>query len=235
MSMTRFFIVIVLASASSWAGCRNASAPAAPAVYSATQASAKKPSGAKATPLEKMIADAVEQTTYTVTYDPAYVKLDYPMGDVPLDRGACSDVIIRAFRKAGVDLQATVHEDMKNNFAAYPKRWGLSQPDTNIDHRRVANLMTYFEREGKAQKISNEAPDYLPGDVVAWDLGGGTTHIGLVIDQKSPVSPNYLVVHNIGAGAQIQDVLFAWQIIGHYRSFPVEQAPPEQNHPKPHA
>jgi uncharacterized protein YijF (DUF1287 family) len=234
MSMTRFFIIIVLASASSWASCRHASTPA-PAVYSATQASAKKASGAAATPLEKMIADGVEQTTYTVTYDPAYVKLDYPMGDVPLDRGACSDVIIRAFRKAGVDLQATVHEDMKQNFAVYPKRWGLSEPDSNIDHRRVANLMTYFERAGKAQKISNDAQDYLPGDVVTWDLGGGQLHVGLVTDQKSPISPNYLIVHNIGAGAQIQDVLFAWRITGHYRSFPVEQVQPEQNHPKPHA
>lgn len=178
---------------------------------------------ARATPVttrEKMIAAAVEQTTYTTAYDPAYARLDYPNGDVPRERGVCADVVVRAFRGAGVDLQKEVHEDMRADFAAYPRKWGHRTTDRNIDHRRVANLMTYFERRGVALPVSEEAADYLPGDVVAWDLGGGLLHIGAVSDVASDEDPRrFLIVHNINSGAKLQDVLFAWQIIGRYRYF----------------
>lgn len=163
--------------------------------------------------------NALEQTRYTVIYDPSYVKLNYPGGDLPIEKGVCADVIVRAFRKGGIDLQREVHEDMAGNFSSYPKRWGLSRPDTNIDHRRVPNLMTYFNRKRKALQITRDPKDYLPGDVVAWDLGNGLLHIGIVVNRRSPESQNYHIVHNIGAGAKQEDVLFAWPIIGHYRFF----------------
>jgi uncharacterized protein YijF (DUF1287 family) len=169
--------------------------------------------------LKQVVEAGIEQTNYTFSYDPSYVKLDYPGGDVPLDTGVCSDVIVRAFRKGGIDLQQLLHEDMKRNFSAYPGKWGLARPDSNIDHRRVPNLMTYFERKGKALAISTNSQDYLPGDVVTWDLGGGVTHIGLVTNILSERTQNYLMVHNIGAGARIEDVLLSWQITGHYRYF----------------
>src|SRR5581483_832711 len=164
-----------------------------------------------------VIDDAIDQTHRTTHYDPAYVKIKYPNGDVPMDRGVCTDVVIRALRKTGVDLQKDVHEDMSTNFNAYPHRWGLSAPDTNIDHRRVPNLMKYFDRKGKSVAITAEATDYHPGDIVAWDLGGGLTHIGLVANIHSSGSPRLMIVHNIGNGAQLEDVLFNWKIIGHYR------------------
>jgi uncharacterized protein YijF (DUF1287 family) len=169
--------------------------------------------------VRRAVEDAVDQANYTLYYDPAYVKLDYPGGDVPRERGACSDVIIRAFRKSGVDLQKEIHEDMTRSFSAYPQKWGLARPDPNIDHRRVPNLMTYFTRQRKAVAISSDAGDYLPGDVVAWDLGGGTTHIGLVTNIMSDNTNGFLLAHNIGAGVRVEDVLFAWRIIGHYRFF----------------
>jgi uncharacterized protein YijF (DUF1287 family) len=149
---------------------------------------------------------AAQQVGVTIHYDPGYVQLRYPGGDLPADRGVCSDVIVRAFRKAGVDLQREVHEDMRAHFRAYPRMWGLSVPDKNIDHRRVPNLMTFFERRGK--KVSGA---FQPGDVVAWRLPGGLYHIGIVSDDPPDV------VHNIGAGAQKEDVLHAYAIIGHYR------------------
>jgi len=148
---------------------------------------------------------AKQQVGVTRVYDPSYVRLRYPGGDVPADRGVCSDVVVRAFRTIGVDLQREVHEDMQRNFAAYPRMWGLSSPDANIDHRRVPNLMTFFKRRQKAV-----TGDFLPGDVVAWRLPGGLYHIGIVT-----VRP--LVIHNIGQGAQEEDILFAYDIIGHYR------------------
>ena len=138
---------------------------------------------------------------------------------MPSDRGVCSDVIVRAFRKAGVDLQKEVHEDMTLNFSAYSNKWGAKRPDSNIDHRRVPNLMTYFDRKGKSLPITNKREDYLPGDVVAWDLGGGLLHIGMVSNTKTWLTRNYMIVHNIGAGARLEDVLFSWKIIGHYRYF----------------
>jgi uncharacterized protein YijF (DUF1287 family) len=169
--------------------------------------------------LRQMIEAAIEQVNHTKSYDPAYVKLAYPNGDVPLQTGVCSDVVIRAFRKVNIDLQKEVHEDMVKNFRQYPSRWGLKRPDTNIDHRRVPNLMTYFKRQGKAQAISTTPQDYLPGDIVAWDLGGGVTHIGLMTNLLSDDGKTCYVVHNIGAGARVENVLFNWKIIGHYRYF----------------
>jgi uncharacterized protein YijF (DUF1287 family) len=167
----------------------------------------------------QVVAGAVDQTGYTRLYDPAYVQLAYPGGDPPPDRGVCSDVVVRAFRRAGVDLQKEVHEDMARHFAAYPKQWHLRAPDPNIDHRRVPNLMTYFTRMGKSMSISTRPEDYLPGDIVAWDLGNGLLHIGVVSDTRAQDSRDYEIVHNIGAGARLEDVLFSWTIIGHYRYF----------------
>lgn len=169
--------------------------------------------------VKKLIEAAIEQTTVTRSYDPSYVKLAYPMGDVPMETGVCSDVVIRAFRKVGIDLQRAVHEDMAKNFAQYPNKWGLKRPDTNIDHRRVPNLMTYFKRQGKAVAISAQAKDYAPGDIVAWDLGGGITHIGIMTDLLSGDGQTCNVVHNIGAGARVENILFSYKIIGHYRYF----------------
>ncbi|WP_420399911.1 DUF1287 domain-containing protein [Flagellimonas sp.] len=164
------------------------------------------------------LADAaLELTEQQVTYDPGYFSIAYPNGDVPSDKGVCTDVIIRAYRKIGIDLQERVHQDMKAHFQEYPKIWGLQSTDTNIDHRRVPNLMTYFKRQGASLTISNQASDYLPGDVVCWNLGGGTTHIGIVSHKKSREGHRYLIVHNIGRGQVLEDCLFDFKIIGHYR------------------
>ena len=159
---------------------------------------------------------AEELTTYNVVYDPSYFSIDYPNGDVPSDKGVCTDVVIRAYRKLGVDLQKEVHEDMRSNFNLYPKIWGLKSTDKNIDHRRVPNLMTYFSRKGIEKPISNNAKDYVPGDIVCWNLGGAITHIGIVINKKSNDNKRNLIVHNIGSGQVIQDCLFDYKIIGHY-------------------
>jgi uncharacterized protein YijF (DUF1287 family) len=168
--------------------------------------------------LKQLIDAAVEQTNFTKSYDPAYVRIAYPNGDVPMETGVCSDVVIRAFRKLGIDLQKEVHEDMRANFSAYPNKWGLKRPDTNIDHRRVPNLMTYFKRKGKTAAMTQNAQDYKPGDIVAWDLGGGITHIGLMT-QVQGEGGRYKIVHNIGWGTRVEDRLFEWKIIGHYRYF----------------
>jgi uncharacterized protein len=167
--------------------------------------------------IKKVVDSAIKQTEQTFEYDSAYAKLAYPNGDVPLERGVCADVIVRAFRNAGVDLQKEVHEDMTRHFAAYPAKWGARKPDSNIDHRRVPNLMTLFERLSKSVPITRKPGDYAPGDVVAWELDNHLLHIGLVTDAIAGERQNYLVVHNIGAGAKIEDVLMAWKIIGHYR------------------
>lgn len=169
--------------------------------------------------VKSVVENALEQTHHTTVYDPAYVKLDYPGGDLPIERGVCADVVVRAFRKGGIDLQKEVHQDMARNFSVYPKRWGLAKPDTNIDHRRVPNLMTYFSRMKKSLPITRDPKDYGPGDVVAWDLGNGLLHIGMVVDARSKEQGRFYIVHNIGAGAKLEDVLFAWRIIGHYRYF----------------
>ncbi len=170
--------------------------------------------------VKKLLESAVEQTTLTKTYDPAYVVLPYPMGDVPMEKGVCTDVVIRAFRKAGLDLQKEVHEDMTANFSVYPKKWGLKKADSNIDHRRVPNLQTYFTRKGKSLQITDKADNYKPGDVVAWDLDGkGLTHTGLVSNIWNESSKRYLIIHNIGGGTNAEDRLLEWKIIGHYRYF----------------
>lgn len=165
----------------------------------------------------KFVTEARKQIGVTLTYDPAYRTLSYPGGDVPLESGVCTDVVIRALRPQGLDLQKAVHEDMQAAFSKYPQSWGLHRPDKNIDHRRVPNLMTYFKRQGWSQPLSNDPADYLPGDVVAWDLGGGITHIGIVADSKTN-RDRPLILHNIGSGAQEEDILFSFKIIGHYRA-----------------
>ncbi|MFT4682546.1 MAG: hypothetical protein ACJAU0_002348 [Flavobacteriales bacterium] len=147
-----------------------------------------------------------------VIYDPSYFSMAYPNGDVPSDRGVCTDVVIRTYRVLGIDLQRFVHEDMNSNFAVYPQRWGLKGPDKNIDHRRVPNLMTFFERKGKV--LPNEGL-FGPGEIVCWDLGGGILHIGMISSSRG-TSGNYLVVHNIGGGQVLEDVLFRFELIGHY-------------------
>ncbi len=188
---------------------------------------------ADATPLEKINAGAIEQTTQTTSYDPSYVKLDYPNGDVAPSTGVCADVVVRAFRKAGIDLQKELHEDMKRNFAKYPQKWGARKPDTNIDHRRVPNLMTWFDRQGKTRPITKNAIDYLPGDVVSWELDNGLGHIGMVSKIRVEKSDRYAIVHNIGLGARIEDVLFAWKITGHYRYFEQNQNGKNQQRESP--
>jgi uncharacterized protein YijF (DUF1287 family) len=149
----------------------------------------------------------------TTRYDPAYRKLAYPGGDVPLDRGVCADVLVRALRAVGVDLQVAVHEDMLRHFGEYPRRWGLREPDANIDHRRVANLMTFFSRQGK--KLGPDAA-YQPGDFVAWRLPNELLHIGVIAAQRTEEG-HPLVVHNIGEGARLEDVLHSFEELGHYR------------------
>ncbi len=171
--------------------------------------------------LKQLVAAAIERTHHVVRYDPAYVRIPYPGGDVPQDTGVCTDEIIRSYRSVGVDLQKEVHEDMVQNFDRYPRRWRwlLSRPDPNIDHRRVPNLMVFFARKGESLSLSGGADEYTPGDLVTWDLGGGVPHIGIVVDQKSAKSGRYMIVHNIGQGPRMEDVLFNWKVTGHYRYF----------------
>ncbi|MEP6924253.1 MAG: DUF1287 domain-containing protein [Pyrinomonadaceae bacterium] len=170
--------------------------------------------------IKQMLKSAIEQTQITKGYDPNYVVLSYPNGDVPLETGVCSDVVIRAMRAVNVDLQKEVHEDMIANFAVYPKKWDLKKADSNIDHRRVPNLQTFLTRKGKSLAITDKAADYKPGDFVAWDLDGkGMTHIGIVSNLWNDATRRYSIIHNIGRGAETADVLFDWKIIGHYRYF----------------
>ena len=163
----------------------------------------------------RLVAAAVERTRHSVRYVSDYVGIPYPGGDVPADTGVCTDEVIRIYRAVGIDLQKEVHEDMSHNLDAYPHR-RQQRPDTNIDHRRVPNLMVFFARKGTALPISLSPVDYSPGDIVAWDLGGSVTHIGVVVDKKGP-SSHYMIVHNIGFGPKMEDELFSWKIIGHYR------------------
>jgi uncharacterized protein YijF (DUF1287 family) len=167
----------------------------------------------------RVIAAAVAQTSQPVRYDGAYRRIPYPMGDVPPDIGVCTDVVIRAYRAVGVDLQQHVHEDMRGAFASYPRAWGLARPDPNIDHRRVPNLQTFFRRRGAALAVARDrsAAGYQPGDLVTWMLPGNLPHIGLVIDRRSPDGQRPLIVHNIGRGPQVEDMIFAFPITGHYR------------------
>jgi uncharacterized protein len=168
---------------------------------------------------EQLVNAALAQVGVTTNYDPAYVKLSYPGGDVPEDRGVCTDVLIRALRSVGVDLQVLVHEDKKKAPGAYPHDWSGPALDANIDHRRVPNLMTFLKREGKQVPVSQSGSAYLPGDIVVWRLPSGLLHVGLVTDRLAPGTQRPMVVHNIGEGAQCEDVLFGFTIIGHYRWF----------------
>lgn len=174
------------------------------------------PAWAQSIQSEPLISAARQQIGVTLSYDPVYRQLAYPGGDVPLATGVCTDVLIRALRVQGLDLQQAVHEDMRGHFAAYPQNWGLKRPDRNIDHRRVPNLMTWLRRQGLAQPISRQAADYQPGDIVTWDLGRGLTHIGIVSDRRTAQDVP-LILHNIGRGTQEEDILFAFTVIGHYR------------------
>ena len=165
----------------------------------------------------KLSNAAIALTKNAVVYDPTYFKITYPLGDVPVGKGVCTDVVIRAYRKLNIDLQRLVHEDMVLHFNIYPKRWGLKRTDTNIDHRRVPNLMVFFSRFGKSLPCSLVPSDYHTGDIVCWNLGGGITHIGIVIENRSKDGKRHLIVHNIGGGQVMEDCLFNWKIIGHYR------------------
>jgi len=165
----------------------------------------------------RLADSAITLTRQTVIYDPAYFSLDYPNGDVPSDKGVCKDVVIRTYRKLGIDLQKEVHEDMRQNFDRYPNNWGSTHTDKNIDHRRVPNLMTFFTRHGTVLENSTIPEDYSAGDIVCWNLGGSVTHIGIVVKEKSTDGRRNLVVHNIGSGQVLEDCLFNFKIIGHYR------------------
>lgn len=179
--------------------------------------------GALAHPFNQDLVDAaLERTKYVVRYDGSYHSIPYPNGDVPNNIGVCTDVVIRAYRSLGVDLQQLVHEDMSENFDLYPSEriWGLKRPDSNIDHRRVPNLQVFFERHGKKLPISDNTDEFLPGDIVTWILPGNLPHIGVVTDKIDPLTKNRMVVHNIGKGPKLEDMLFAYQITGHYRYVP---------------
>ena len=171
--------------------------------------------------LNKLVAAAIERTNHSVKYVSAYIHLDYPGGDVPADTGVCSDEIIRSYRAVGVDLQKEVHEDMVKNWTDYPRnsKWRQTHPDASIDHRRVPNLMVFFSRKGESLPITEQAEDFSPGDIVTWDLGGDVPHIGIVVNVKSIETGRPLIVHNIGRGPKMEDVLFGWKITGHYRYF----------------
>lgn len=161
----------------------------------------------------KLVQSARQQIGQTLSYDPAYTKLKYPMGDVPLQKGVCTDVVIRALRGQGVDLQKLIHEDMQRNFKHYPQKWGLKAPDKNIDHRRVPNIATYFKRQG----YQVQSGQYQAGDILTWDLGKGLVHIGIVSDKKTFINNTPLIIHNIGRGTQEENILNRFKITGHYR------------------
>jgi uncharacterized protein len=207
-----FLLISLLLYASCGAGITGRDAPRIPGNTAETELRSPE--------IRLLLESAVAQTRTTHGYTQDYFVISYPNGDVPAETGACTDVIVRSFRKAGVDLQKEVHEDMAANFAAYPKKWGLTRTDKNIDHRRVPNLQTFFTRKGKALSASLSPESYQPGDVVSWDLDGkGMTHIGLVSNLRSRQSGRYLIIHNIGGGVMAEDRLFDWKITGHYRYF----------------
>ena len=175
---------------------------------------------------------AIERTRFDVRYDGSYYSIGYPNGDVPDGVGVCTDVVIRSYRKIGADLQKLVHEDMLAHFHAYPSKriWGLGKPDSNIDHRRVPNLQSFFVRRGEVLPVSTKNNDYKPGDLVTWILPGNLPHIGIVTDQVSAATGNPLVVHNIGNGPQLEDMLFDYRITGHYRYVPKRYEKPVNGH-----
>lgn len=171
---------------------------------------------------QQLVNAALERTNHSVTYDGAYLKIDYPMGDVPANIGVCTDVVIRSYRALGIDLQQLVHEDMAANFNLYPAKriWGQTRADKNIDHRRVPNLQTFFNRHGKKLPITQHNADYVPGDLVTWMVSGNLPHIGIVTNKINPKTGNPMIVHNIGRGPKLEDMLFNYPITGHYRWLP---------------
>jgi len=166
---------------------------------------------------EKLSTAALELTNHRVKYDPQYFSIAYPNGDVPANKGVCTDVVIRAYRKLQIDLQKEVHEDMAKNFKLYPKIWGLKTTDRNIDHRRVPNLQVFFSRKGQSLGVSNDAQNYKTGDLVTWMINGKMPHIGIVTHLKSADGKRHKIVHNVGAGQVLDDCLFSYPITGHYR------------------
>lgn len=172
---------------------------------------------------EKLVSAAFERTKDHVVYDPAYVSIAYPNGDVPLNTGVCTDVIIRAYRKIGLDFQKLIHEDMRENFSKYPKIWGLKKPDRNIDHRRVPNIQTFLKRQQANLTITKNLQNYQAGDLITWVLPGNLPHIGIVSDKFDQISKNPLIIHNLGNGVEIEDFLFSFPITGHYRYFLVSE------------
>jgi uncharacterized protein YijF (DUF1287 family) len=166
---------------------------------------------------KKLVEAALERTSHRVTYDGSYLRIDYPRGDVPDDIGVCTDVVIRSYRAIGIDLQQLVHEDMAASFSEYPKIWGLSRPDSNIDHRRVPNLQVFFRRHGVILPESQDPSAYRAGDLVTWMLPGNLPHIGVVADRRSSDGQRPLIIHNIGAGPKLEDALLEFPITGHYR------------------
>jgi len=214
-----FLLVSLTFTFACWKTASDISGQEKPNLFSDARAKPKL-SEVESPEIKKVLGNAMRQTEITKTYDPNYVVIPFPNGDVPMETGVCTDVVIRAFRGAGVDLQREVHEDMRDNFSAYPKKWNLPKPDTNIDHRRVPNLQTFFERKGKSLPVTKNAENYRPGDVVSWDLDGkGLTHIGIVSNILNENTGHFLIIHNIGAGAKAEDVLFDWKITGHFRYF----------------
>ena len=169
---------------------------------------------------ERLSAAAIERTRHQVRYDGSYRRIAYPGGDVPGDVGVCTDLVIRAYRKLGIDLQKAVHKEMRSDFEAFPKIWGLSRPDPNIDHRRVPNLQRFFERRGASLPVTNNPEDYRAGDLVTWLLPGNLPHIGILVNRRSADGMLPLIVHNIGAGPKLEDMLFEYEITGHYRYHP---------------
>jgi uncharacterized protein YijF (DUF1287 family) len=171
---------------------------------------------------QQIVAAAIKRTNHSVRYDGSYVSISYPGGDVPENTGVCTDVVIRTYRVLGTDLQRLVHEDMSKHFDAYPSRriWGLEHPDRNIDHRRVPNLQAFFKRHGEVLAATNNPSDYSPGDLVTWMLPGNLPHIGIVTDRKHPRTSNPMIVHNIGFGPKLEDMLFDYPITGHFRYEP---------------
>jgi len=165
----------------------------------------------------QLVEAAIERTSHEVTYDGSYRQIDYPGGDIPDGIGVCTDVVIRAYRGVGVDLQQAVHEDMSAAFSAYPTIWGLKRPDSNIDHRRVLNLQVFFLRNGIKLPVSDNPDDYRAGEIVTWMLPGNLPHVGIVTDQRSSDGIRPMVVHNIGSGPKLEDRLFEFPITGHYK------------------
>lgn len=223
MPKHRALSLLVLSLAWSATACSPDRQPpaAGPAAPPSDQAGSASIAATAVPPRARAIIEAARvRTEMDETYDPRYYAIAYPGGDVPNDRGVCTDVVIRAYRSIGVDLQVLVHEDMRRHFKRYPKTWGLAAPDRNIDHRRVPNLETFLERNEAALPLSHEASDYKPGDLVTWRLPGNLPHIGIVSDRKVRWGDRPLILHNIGAGTAEDDIIFSYPITGHFRYYP---------------